>query len=124
MATGGRILHHLAAYLPDVKHAVLFVGFQALGTRGRALVDGATQVRIHGEDIPVRAEILYSDALSAHADADELVAWAARVDPAPRTTFVTHGEPDASNALAGRLRDELGFEVEIPEMGQQVQLSS
>jgi metallo-beta-lactamase family protein len=124
MATGGRILHHLKAYLSDAKNAVLFAGFQALGTRGRALVDGATQVRIHGEEIPVRAEILYTDTLSAHADADELVAWAARIDPAPRTTFLTHGEPDASNALAQRLRDELGYEVEVPEMGQQVELSS
>lgn len=124
MATGGRILHHLAAYLPDAKNAVLFAGFQPQGTRGRALVDGATQVRIHGEEIPVRAEILCTDTLSAHADSDELVAWAARVAPAPRTTFITHGEPEASNALAQRLRDELGYEVEIPEMGQQVELSS
>jgi metallo-beta-lactamase family protein len=122
MATGGRILHHLAAYLPDPKNAVLFAGFQAPGTRGRALVDGATSVRIHGEEIPVRAEILCTDTLSAHADADELVTWTARIQPAPRTTFITHGEPDASSALAQRLREELGHEVEIPEMGQRVHL--
>lgn len=123
MATGGRILHHLAAYLPDAKNAVLFAGFQAAGTRGRALVDGAATVRIHGEEIPVRAKVLCTDTLSAHADADELVAWAARIGPPPRTTFITHGEPDASIALAHRLRDELGHEVEIPQMGQRVHLS-
>lgn len=122
MATGGRILHHLKAYLPGAKNAVLFAGFQARGTRGRALVDGAKSVRIHGDEIAVRARIHTTDALSAHADANELVAWAKRVQPRPRTTFVTHGEPEASEALAARLRDELGHSVRLPEMGETTEL--
>jgi len=122
MCTGGRILHHLKWRLPHARNAVLFVGYQAQGTRGRRLRDGAKRVRIHGEDVPVRARIASVDALSAHADRDELLRWLKGFDPPPQRTFIIHGEPEASEALAEAVR-EWGWQVTVPQLGATYPLS-
>jgi metallo-beta-lactamase family protein len=121
MATGGRVLHHLAARLPDPRNAVVLTGFQAAGTRGRTLADGGRVVKIHGRYVPVRARVEMIDAFSVHADADELVAWSNTTAP-PRTTFVVHGEPDASDALCDRLTDDLGWTAAVPVLGERIRL--
>ncbi len=124
MGTGGRVTHHLKAMLPDPDNAVLLVGYQAVGTTGRMLLDGAREVRIHGRAVPVRAEIAEIEAFSVHADADELIAWVAAGDPLPRQVIVNHGEPDASAALADRLERQLGVRVHLPTAGQTVTVES
>jgi len=115
MATGGRILHHLKHRLPDPKSAVLFVGFQAGGTRGRRLVDGEKELRMLGEMVPVRAHIDRIDALSAHADRSELVRWTNTARKAPQRVFVTHGEPEAAESIAALYRATHGWEVRVPD---------
>jgi metallo-beta-lactamase family protein len=122
MATGGRVLYHLAATLSDPRHTVLFVGYQAAGTRGRALCDGATSVRIHGRDIAVAARIERIDSMSAHADATEIMRWLSHFTRAPRRTFLVHGEPPALAALATRIRTERGWDVQIAAHHQRVDL--
>lgn len=122
MATGGRVLHHLKCFAPDQRSTILFAGYQAEGTRGAAMVSGAREVRIHGEDVPVAAEISNIDALSAHADADEIVEWLKSAGTAPRRTFITHGEPRAAHALQNRIGSELGWSSVVPERNQQAQL--
>jgi metallo-beta-lactamase family protein len=99
----------------DARNTILFSGFQAGGTRGAALVGGARQVRIHGESYPVRAEVTQLTSTSGHADADELIAWLQRIPSPPRHVFVTHGEPNASEALRQRIQAELGWSVSVPE---------
>lgn len=123
MATGGRILHHLTHFVSDARNAVLFTGFQAGGTRGAAMTSGAKTVKIHGSYIPVRAEVENLHMLSAHADADEIVAWLGNFTSAPRQTFVTHGEPAASDALRHRIEEELGWRCCVPDYRDQVELS-
>jgi metallo-beta-lactamase family protein len=113
MATGGRVLRHLAATLPNPKNTVLFVGYQAAGTRGRALVDGATQVKLLGREVPVVARIERIDSMSAHADAGEIMRWLSGFARAPRTTFLVHGEPVALQALAARITTERRWPVHI-----------
>ena len=120
MATGGRVLHHLKAMAPDARHHVCFPGFQVGGSRGARLVAGATEVKIHGEYVPVRAEVSHLASLSGHADSDGLMAWMRRLRAAPRATWVVHGDPDAADALRVRIHDELRWRVHVPEMGQQV----
>ncbi len=122
MATGGRILHHLRHRLGDPRTTVLFVGYQAEGTRGRRILDGETAIKIFGEMVPVRAKIRSISSLSAHADADELTIWASRTQLAPRTVFVTHGEPAASEALARRFSERLGFRCVVPAHGETYEL--
>lgn len=115
MATGGRILHHLKHRLPEARNAVLFVGYQARGTRGRALVDGAETVKMLGEIVEVRATIDRIDSLSAHADRSELVRWTGTLGKrAPRRTFVTHGEPEAAESIAALYREKRGWDVVVP----------
>ena len=123
MATGGRILHHLKCYATDPRNIVLFTGFQAGGTRGAAMTAGANQVKIHGAYIPILAEVENLHMLSAHADADEIVAWLRHFESPPRMTFVTHGEPEASDALRKRIDDELGWPSRVPEHGERDELS-
>lgn len=118
MATGGRVLHHIKAFGRDPRNTILFAGFQAAGTRGRAMVDGDRNVKIHGEWIDIRAEIADLTVLSAHADSDEIVRWLGGFKSAPRKTFVVHGEPKASAALRDRLEADLRWTCEIPAMGQ------
>jgi metallo-beta-lactamase family protein len=113
MATGGRVLRHLAATLPDSKNTVLFVGYQSAGTRGRALVDGAKEVRMLGRSIPVAAQIERLDSMSAHADAGEIMRWLSGFSRPPRTIFLVHGEPIALDTLAARIRRERGWSVHV-----------
>ncbi len=115
MATGGRVLHHLKRYAPDPRSTILFAGFQAAGTRGAAMVSGAETVKIHGEYIPVRAEVKNLSMLSAHADAEEILRWLRNFRRPPRMTFVTHGEPTASDVLRRRIKDELGWQAAVPD---------
>lgn len=114
MATGGRVLHHLRVFAPDPRSTILFTGFQAGGTRGAAMVAGAQTIRIFGEDIPVRARVANLEMLSAHADADEILDWLGHFDRPPRQTFITHGEPDASDALRARIERELKWNCVVP----------
>jgi metallo-beta-lactamase family protein len=122
MVTGGRILHHLAARLPDPKNTVLFAGFQAAGTRGRTILDGAGEVKIHGRMVPVRAQVAMIHELSAHADYAETLTWLRGFHKPPKLTFLVHGEPGAADALAERIRRELGWETLAPEYMQEVRL--
>jgi metallo-beta-lactamase family protein len=116
MATGGRVLHHIKAFGPDHKNTILFSGFQAAGTRGRAMVEGAHEVKIHGEWVPIRAEVANLPMLSAHADADEILRWLSGFRRPPKKTFIVHGEPHASDALRLRIEDKLGWDCVVPEM--------
>jgi metallo-beta-lactamase family protein len=122
MATGGRVLHHLADGLPDRRNTVLFVGFQAEGTRGRQLVDGATEVKIHGRSIPVNATIVRLDGMSAHADQAEILRWLTGFTSAPKTTYLVHGEIASMEALKTAIGAALGWRVEIPQMNETVQV--
>jgi metallo-beta-lactamase family protein len=120
MATGGRVVHHLKTLLPDRRNTVVFVGFQAPGTRGEAMLSGAEEVKIHGQLVPVRAEIVELQGLSAHADYNELLGWLGNIDPAPSRVFVTHGEPRAADAFRQKLQHQLGWHAEIPEYRETV----
>jgi metallo-beta-lactamase family protein len=122
MATGGRVLHHLKHQLPNPRNSVVLTGFQVPGTRGRALADGAQQVKIHGRYIPVRAEVHATTAYSAHADAAQLVEWLSPLRP-PDTAYVVHGEEDSARALADRLADELGWNAVVPRYLERVRLT-
>jgi metallo-beta-lactamase family protein len=123
MATGGRVLHHLKRFAPERRNAILFAGFQARGTRGAAMVAGAEEVTIHGERVPVRAEVHNLSMLSAHADADEIVKWLGGFMAKPRQTYISHGEPDASEALRQRIEAELGWTCSVAEHLQKVALA-
>lgn len=122
MATGGRVLHHLRRFLPDPQSTVLFVGYQTAGTRGRSLLDGADEIKIHGQYVPVHARVVQVECLSAHADYRELIDWLAATSFAPRRVFVTHGEPAAADALRRRLRDSFGWTTIVPAMGETARL--
>jgi metallo-beta-lactamase family protein len=115
MATGGRVLHHLKAMAPNPKHAIVFPGFQVAGTRGAKLVEGATEIKIFGEYVAVKAQVCHLEGFSAHADAAELMQWLGGFEHAPRHTWVVHGEPAAADALRSRIADELGWRVSVPE---------
>ncbi|MFC3068449.1 MBL fold metallo-hydrolase RNA specificity domain-containing protein [Phenylobacterium soli] len=116
MATGGRVLHHIKAYGPDHRNTILFSGFQAAGTRGRAMVEGAKEVKIHGQWIPINAEVQNLQMLSAHADADEILRWLSGFRRPPKKTFIIHGEPNASDALRLKIEDKLGWDCVVPQM--------
>ncbi len=123
MATGGRVLHHLKHYAPEPKNLILFAGFQAGGTRGAAMIAGAQTVKIQGEYVPVRAKVHNLEMLSAHADCDEIMQWLKTATAAPRTTFITHGEPVAADTLRHRIEEELKWNVVVPEHGQKIDLA-
>lgn len=122
MATGGRVLHHLARHLPDPSTSVILVGYQAAGTRGRRLQEGEKEIKIHGEMVPVRARVENISSLSAHADSSEILRWLSGFKRAPRTTFVIHGEPDSAEALRNKIAKELGWNVVVPTYKQVVEL--
>jgi metallo-beta-lactamase family protein len=122
MATGGRVLHHMAAALPDPKNTVLFVGYQAAGTRGRALVDGAREVKIHGQAVSVNARIAKNDSMSAHADRNEIVRWLKTLPAAPGRLCLVHGEPGPMNALKERITGGLGWQAITPAHREVVNL--
>jgi len=123
MMNGGRILHHLAQRLPDPQTTVLVAGFQATGTRGRSLINGAQSLRIHGRDIPVRATVRRVDALSGHADRHELGRWLAGL-PAPKCTFLVHGEPPAASGMAAFLQENLGWKTHSAAIGDTFNLDT
>ncbi len=118
MGTGGRVVHHLRQMLPQPKHTVIMVGYQAIGTRGRSLVDGAQTVKMHGEIVEVRARIEQIGSFSVHADADELLEWLGAATEAPGQVFVVHGEAGAADALSDRIQAQLGWQSMTPRDGQ------
>ena len=120
MATGGRVLHHMAAALPDPRHTVLFVGYQAVGTRGRLLVDGAREVKIHGRHIPVAARIAKIDSMSAHADRGEVARWLGTVPTPPSRVCLVHGEPGPMDALRALIADRFGWQPYMPAHGERI----
>lgn len=122
MATGGRVVHHLRHQLPDARNTVVLTGFQAAGTRGRDLLDGARQLKLHGRYVPVRAEVVDVPDFTCHADAGETVDWLRGLPRAPDAVYVVHGEPDASWRLAERIGDELGHLAVAPRYGEVVRL--
>lgn len=122
MATGGRVVHHLSHALPSARNSVVLAGYQAEGTRGRDLAEGATELKIHGRYVPVRAEVALIEGFSVHADADELLSWVASAPEPPHVVYVVHGEPAASRALADRVRDELGLTAVVARDGEKVRL--
>jgi metallo-beta-lactamase family protein len=122
MLTGGRILHHIASYGDDRRNAILLSGFQAAGTRGAALRAGAEHLRIFGKDFPIEAEVIELGSFSGHADADELLRWMGAAAHPPRMTYLTHGEPGASDALRFRIEHEMGWKARVPEQLETIQL--
>ncbi len=122
MATGGRVLHHLKSLAPNPNNTILFVGFQAGGTRGDLIVRGAEEIKIHGEYWPVRAEVVNMETLSAHADANEIIGWIKGLENKPRRVYVTHGEPAAADSLRRRIEEELRIPALVPEYGQEFSL--
>ena len=123
MLSGGRILHHCRVRLPHPENTLLITGYQAAGTLGRVLLDGAHSVRIHKGDVPVLAEIRDLKGLSGHADAGEMLRWLSGVKAPPRGVFVTHGEPEAAEALAARIARERGFVARVPAHGEAFDLA-
>lgn len=120
MATGGRVVHHLKAFAPDAKNMILFTGYQAAGTRGAAMVRGVDSIRIHGEQIPLGAEVVQLQSTSGHGDCDQLVSWLKSAPAAPRRVFITHGEPAAAAALRTHIGRELSTEAMVPEHGETI----
>jgi metallo-beta-lactamase family protein len=124
MATGGRVLHHIAQRAPDSRNAILLAGFQAEGTRGRALEEGAKTLRMYGEDVPVAAEVINLRQFSAHAGKSELMRWLAGLPAPPRQTYLVHGEPAASAALKFTIESNFRWRVSLPAYLQTVDLDS
>jgi metallo-beta-lactamase family protein len=122
MATGGRVLHHIKAYGGDPRNTILFSGYQAMGTRGRAMIEGERQVKIHGDWIDIRAEVDELSMLSAHADVDEIIQWLSGFQRPPVETFIVHGEPGGSKGLGERIEQGLGWKHRIPAMGERIEL--
>lgn len=122
MATGGRVVHHLKAFAPDPHNTILLVGFQAAGTRGAAILNGAESVKIHGEYVPVRAEVQALSNLSAHADYTEIMGWLDGFETPPRQTFITHGEPIAADALRHRIEETKHWRCLVPDYLQTINL--
>ncbi|HKO89241.1 MAG TPA: MBL fold metallo-hydrolase [Burkholderiales bacterium] len=118
MATGGRVIHHIKALGSDPRNTILFAGFQAAGTRGAAMVAGADSVKIHGQYVPIKAEVVNLDMLSAHADREELLDWLSSFQTAPRKVFITHGEPIAADALRLAIQERLGWACAVPDHGE------
>lgn len=123
MATGGRVVHHLKAFAPDARNTILFAGFQAGGTRGAALMGGAKAIKIHGEYVAVRAQVASLDNLSGHADFAEILDWLRPLASPPRRVFITHGEPEAADAMRQHVAETLGWEVSVPDYLERVELA-
>lgn len=122
MMNGGRILHHALRLLPDETATVVFVGYQAAGTLGRRVANGEKQVKVLGQWVPVRCRTEKIGGFSAHADWKEVIRWLQDMPAAPRRTFITHGEPEAAQAMAGHLRERFGWTIEVPEYGEKFEL--
>lgn len=122
MASGGRVLHHLKTLLPNPRNSIVFAGFQAPGTRGDALVNGAESVKIHGEYWPVKADIHNLDSLSAHGDYNEILTWLEQGTIQPEKVFVTHGEPVASDLMRRRIQEKFGWQATVPDLFEEVEI--
>lgn len=122
MGTGGRVVHHLRQMLPNPLHTILMVGYQAVGTRGRALIDGATEVKMHGEFVPVRAKVEQLGEFSVHADANELIAWLGTATQAPNKVFVVHGEAGVAETFSDLIKAKLGWSSIAPKDGESYEL--
>jgi metallo-beta-lactamase family protein len=122
MMAGGRVLHHVVAFGEDPNNAILLSGYQAGGTRGRLLAEGAQTLRIFGRDVPIRAEVVALETMSGHADASQIIDWMRSAPTPPKQVFVTHGEPGSSDALRFRIQDELHWPVRVPRDGEEVGL--
>jgi metallo-beta-lactamase family protein len=122
MATGGRVVHHLANMLPNPKHTIVLVGYQAVGTRGRSLLEGEEFVKMHGKEIPVKAQIEQVNSFSVHADASELVDWLRTSSEEPKNVFIVHGEGDSSAALQDKIKQVLGWKSVIPKDNQVISI--
>ena len=123
MATGGRVLHHIAHYGPDNKNTILLVGYQAMGTRGRLLQDGKQELKIHGQVVKINAEVEKLENMSAHADSNELISWLRGFEDKPKRLFIVHGEEKSTEAFAERVEKELQWNTMVPEYLQIYQLS-
>jgi len=123
MMNGGRILHHALRLLPDENATVVFVGYQAAGTTGRRVADGEKQVKILGQWVPVRCKLEKIGGFSAHADWKEVVRWLEGMPSPPKRVFVTHGEPEAAEAMASRIRERFGWAIEVPQYSEKFELS-
>jgi metallo-beta-lactamase family protein len=124
MLAGGRVLHHLRQVGPDHRSTIVLTGFQAAGTRGESLQNGARSLRVFGDDIPIRARVVSLDAMSAHADADELLAWLRSTPAVPSAVSVVHGEASASDTLRRRIQLELGWPASVPGPGEHVEVAA
>jgi metallo-beta-lactamase family protein len=122
MVSGGRILHHLENRLPESKNTVLFIGYQAEGTRGRTILDGNPTVKIHGQDIPIHARIKNINGFSGHGDYNEILAWLMGFNKPPERTFIVHGDGDASKTMADKIRSHFGWEVTVPKFKDSFEL--
>jgi len=122
MATGGRVIHHIQHYGPDPRNTILFTGFQAAGTRGAALCAGADRLKMFGMYVDIRAEVVNVHGFSAHADQSELLDWMRGFESPPRRTFVVHGEPGPADTLRLAIEEQLGWKVEVPLQGDEVEL--
>lgn len=124
MMTGGRVLHHALRMVPDPEATIVFVGFQAAGTTGRRILDGEREVKILGQWVPVRCRTAKIGGFSAHADWKEVLRWLKEIETGvPRRTFLTHGEPEAATAMGEHIKEELGWNVHVPEYGEKVDLA-
>lgn len=123
MATGGRVLHHLKAFASDARNTILFAGYQAGGTRGAAMIEGVDAIKIHGQYVPLRAQVSQIENLSAHADRDEILSWLSHFSQPPKHTFITHGELDAADGLRKSIQEKLHWPCSVPEYLESVELS-
>ena len=122
MASGGRVLHHLKSLVTHPRNSIVFIGFQAPGTRGDAMVNGASEIKIHGEYYPIKAEIYHSGSLSAHGDYADIIAWLASANISPQKVFVTHGERSSADAMRLKLQDKFGWNTCVPELNEEYEL--
>src|SRR5207249_2753640 len=122
MVTGGRILHHLAQRLPDPRNLVLFIGFQAPGTRGFTIKSKADEVKIFGDFVPIRAQVVALEQFSDHADPPELLQWLQTFRNRPATTYLVHGEPEASGKLRDLMKQKLRWDVQLAQYLEKVEV--
>lgn len=122
MMTGGRILHHLKAFADQPENVIILAGYQAAGTRGEALERGVKEIKIHGQYVPVRAQVKILDNMSAHADYKEIIEWLSQAELNPKKVFITHGEPSAADELRRRLQERFGWNCYVPTQDEEVSL--
>lgn len=122
MASGGRVLHHMKSLISDHRNSVVFTGYQAAGTRGQAIVNGATEIKIHGQYYPVKAQVYDLAGLSAHGDYNEIINWLSNFKSPPYQVFVTHGASAAADAMRLRIIDKLGWSARVPELGETIEI--